>query len=174
MSVSLILIAPIGKVSPEVLEHLKENLKDRFGIAVQIVQPLEEPGFALDEKRNQYYSTKILDRLIKCKKGNEKILSVIDTDLFVPNLNFVFGEADIENGTCIISLSRLRQEFYKKEPDEALFLKRILKEAVHELGHTYGLGHCANPKCVMHFSNSLSDTDYKESDFCTRCRGKIK
>ena len=75
--------------------------------------------------------------------------------LFVPNLNYVFGEADIENGVCIISLSRLRQEFYDQKPDKVLFLRRTLKEAVHELGHTYGLGHCANPKCVMHFSNSL-------------------
>ena len=65
MSVSLILIAPIGKIDPEVLEHLKENLKDRFGIAVQIVQPLEEPGFALDEKRNQYYP---------CTKWNHGLL----------------------------------------------------------------------------------------------------
>jgi archaemetzincin len=174
MNVSLILIVPLGKISTEVLEYLQENLKDRFGIAVQIGQPLADPEYALYEKRNQYYSTKILDQVVKSKKEDEKILGVVDADLFVPNLNFVFGEADIENGVCLISLSRLRQEFYGQEPDEMLFLERVLKEGVHELGHTYGLGHCADPRCVMYFSNSLADTDYKRSSFCTRCRDKIK
>jgi archaemetzincin len=174
MSVLLILIIPIGQVDAQVLEQLKENLRDKFGIAVEISQPLEKPEYAYDKKRNQYHSTRILDRLADHKKGNEKILGIVSDDLYVPNLNFVFGEADIENGVCLISLARLSQEFYGEKPDKVLFLERAFKEAVHELGHTYGLGHCQDPKCVMYFSNSLADTDIKQSNFCARCSKKIK
>ena len=101
----------------------------------------------------------------------EKILGIIDQDLYVPKLNFVFGEAS--RRVAIISLTRLRNEFYSLPKDQTLFRKRVLTEAVHELGHTYGLEHCRNPHCVMFSSKSLIDTDLKGPDFCERCKSKI-
>jgi len=103
----------------------------------------------------------------------ERVVGIADVDLYVPRLSFVFGEADVGSGTAIISLCRLRQEYYGLAPDEALFLERATKEIVHELGHTFGLGHCPNDRCVMHFSNSLADTDLKNAQFCNRCRPRI-
>jgi archaemetzincin len=103
----------------------------------------------------------------------DKTLGVIDLDLYVPGLNFVFGEADPGSGVCVISLTRLRQEFYGRAPDEELFLKRAVKEAVHELGHLYGLPHCTDRRCVMYFSNSLPDTDKKTRRFCERCKKAV-
>jgi archaemetzincin len=101
----------------------------------------------------------------------EKILGIVDYDLYVPELNFVLGEAS--QRTAVISLTRLRQEFYNLPQNRSLFQKRALIEAVHELGHTYGLGHCGNPLCVMFFSNSLIDTDRKGSEFCPKCGSKL-
>jgi len=94
-------------------------------------------------------------------------------DIFAPGLNFVFGEADITGKRALISLQRLRQEFYGLPKNENLFQERALKEAVHELGHIYGLKHCFNLTCVMHFSNSLRDTDLKGWDFCCICQRKV-
>jgi archaemetzincin len=101
----------------------------------------------------------------------ERILGIVDLDLYVPRLNFVFGEAS--QRVAIISLTRLRDEFYHLPKDESLFRKRVLTEAVHELGHTYGLEHCRIPQCVMFFSKSLIDTDTKGPDFCPKCKNKI-
>jgi archaemetzincin len=101
----------------------------------------------------------------------ERILGIIDLDLYVSKLNFVFGEA--RQRVAIISLTRLRNEFYNLPKDETLFRKRVFTEAVHELGHTYGLRHCVNPNCVMFFSNTLTDTDKKGPDFCQRCKNKV-
>ncbi|MBI5187681.1 MAG: archaemetzincin family Zn-dependent metalloprotease [Nitrospirae bacterium] len=101
----------------------------------------------------------------------EKVLGIVDHDLYVPQLNFVFGEAGRK--MAVISLTRLRQEFYGLSEDRGLFHKRTLTEAVHELGHTYGLGHCRNPRCVMFFSNSLMDTDRKGPEFCLGCGGRL-
>ncbi len=102
------------------------------------------------------------------------LLGVIDQDLYVPELNFVFGEADVLGRIAVIGLPRLRQEYYGLDPDPELFLQRASKEAIHELGHTFGFGHCPDRKCIMHFSNSLGDTDVKAPRFCAACKKKLE
>src|SRR3990167_7486042 len=118
--------------------------------------------------------SKILEWLKNIPVMDTRILGIVDIDLYVPELNFVFGEADVAHGVCIISLVRLHQEFYGLPKNENLFFERALKEAVHEVGHTYRLGHCGDTRCIMHFSNSLQDTDIKGPDFCRRCKLKLR
>jgi archaemetzincin len=130
--------------------------------------------FVYNPERKQYYSSAILEKLQKMvPEACERSLGMVDVDLYVPDLNFVFGEADIKQKIALISTKRLRPEYYGLPKDERLFFDRILKESVHELGHTYGLGHCLDKKCVMFFSNSLKDTDVKSSAFCENCKNKL-
>jgi archaemetzincin len=103
------------------------------------------------------------------KSVADKVLGVTEVDLYVPRLNFVFGEAQCPGRTAVISLFRLKPEFYGQHPNRNLFVERSVKEAVHEVGHTLGLGHCHNPACIMFFSNSILDTDRKKLAFCERC-----
>ena len=171
--IASIILVPIGEVDKEALERLKDDLERIFNKEVSIAKAMPEPDYAFDKKRNQYLSTIILNTLIKQEgyKASEKVLGIVDHDLYVPQLNFVFGEARREG--AIISITRLRQGFYGLPEDKELFHKRVLTEAVHELGHTYGLGHCKNPRCVMFFSNTLADTDRKGYEFCTLCKRKL-
>lgn len=60
----------------------------------------------------------------------------------------------------------LRQEYHIQ--NDSLFYQRIIMEAVHELGHAFGLNHCNNSVCVMDFSNSIKDTDI--NSFCDMCK----
>ena len=94
-------------------------------------------------------------------------------DLYVPDLNFVFGEADTYSGVVLISVIRLRQEFYGLRPDKKLFKERAVKEAVHELRHVCGLDHYTHPDCIMYFYNSISDTDRKGPGFCRLCKERL-
>lgn len=101
------------------------------------------------------------------------MIAICDFDAYSNGLNFVFGEATLDGGVSAVYVPRLRQEFYGLKTDTSLFYKRIIKETVHELGHAFGLKHCVNQMCVMHFSNSLQDTDIKENNLCDSCKTRI-
>jgi archaemetzincin len=168
-----ILLVAVGKIDKEVMDWLRNDLNKIFKKQVWIGEGMPEPDYAYDHKRKQYLSTTILNAIEGQKEFScyEKILGMVDHDLFVPELNFVFGQASPK--AAVISLTRLRQTFYHLPEDQTLFHQRVLIEAVHELGHTHGLGHCRNPQCVMFFSNSLVDTDRKGSEFCPSCKSKL-
>jgi archaemetzincin len=168
-----ILLIAIGEVEAKIVEMLKYDLNKAFGKQVLVGKGMPRPDDAFNKKRNQYLSTAILKAMMQKKEylTYEKTLGIIDLDLYVPKLNFVFGEAS--RRVAIISLTRLRDQFYDLPEDHALFRRRVLTEAVHELGHTYGLVHCQNPHCVMFSSNSLTDTDTKGPNFCQRCKSKV-
>lgn len=170
-----IYLIPVGQVPETDLEKLTVPLQKEFGYPVVIGERIEDIGYAYDRNRSQYHSTPILNKIRKRKPEDAiKALGIFDKDLFVPALNFVFGEADLDGPVAVISLTRLRQDFYGLKSDESLFYERAIKEAVHELGHCFGLRHCSDTKCVMHFSNSLQDTDIKSVNFCSLCGKKLK
>ena len=170
-----IVIVAVGEVDGRILDGLQESVGKILEKEVSMGKPLKSPDYSYNGRRKQYFSSAILLKLREVERGiGDRVLGVVDLDLYVPSLSFVFGEADFENRMAIISLWRLRQEFYSLPEDVDRFKERVLKEAVHELGHTYGLGHCANPLCVMHFSNSLLDTDIKKVSFCPQCEKRFK
>jgi archaemetzincin len=135
------------------------------------------PIYLYDRRRKQWISDKILDWLLQnyIPDSNTKVLAICNFDAYSGDLNFVLGEAHLGGRVATIHLPRLRQELYVKKLDTSkLFEQRVIKEAVHELGHAFGLIHCEKSKCVMHFSNSLQDTDIKDHKFCERCDKILK
>lgn len=165
-----ITLKPLGKVDGEVIKKLGEKVNLVFHCPVEIKAGFSYVAYAYNLERRQYLASKLLDSLnAPPREKEEKVVGIVDVDLYAPRLNFVFGEADISSGVVIVSLCRLRQEYYGLPPDNDLFIERATKEVVHELGHTFGLGHCPNAKCIMHLSNCLADTDWKDATFCPEC-----
>ena len=172
-------VLPIGQVEEAVLQRIQEGVTRVFpDTTCRVVDgkmPLKETVF--NEKRKQFRSHAILSNVqgYAFKHPDfDRVLGVVDADIFVPELNFVFGEAVCPGKAALISLWRLRPEFYGEAPDVELFYARAVKEAVHELGHTLGLRHCSRLLCVMHFSNGVSDTDVKQRLFCDKCYLHVK
>jgi len=159
-----------SEVDSGVLEYLQEHLAEAFSRSVKRGSVFELLPEEFHTHRGQYYSTSILGRLRQMKPERDLLLAITEADLFAAGLNFVFGEADVYGRCAIISLARLRLACVGQPLTRELFLRRALTEAVHEIGHLLRLGHCPNPTCVMHFSNTLYDTDYKTSQFCSRCQ----
>jgi archaemetzincin len=136
---------------------------------------LADPCYAFEPERGQYFSGRILKEILHSEGLSSatadaiKVLGIVDVDLCTPILSFVFGEAQLGGKAAVISLCRLRQEFSGLPSNPQLLLQRAKKEALHELGHTFGLIHCRNPRCVMYFSNSVRNIDMKTANFCHNC-----
>ena len=126
-------------------------------------------AFAHHPERNQYHSTQLLEHLPRYSARGELIVGVTGHDLYIPILTFVFGEAHV-GGTCaVVSYHRLTQEFYGLPPDRQLLIDRLVKEIIHEAGHTAGLHHCDDYECVMAPSHAVEWVDMKGGAFCDRC-----
>jgi archaemetzincin len=164
----MICLVPIGEIETRVLEALKGPLAAGLSEAVEIGGKLDLPEGLWNAHRCQYVAEKIVSLVPLPPLGNRN-LGVSDRDIYSPGLNFVFGEAEIGGRRGLISIYRLRQAFYGLPEDAELLNLRTLKEAVHEIGHTHRLKHCSDPRCVMHLSSTLRDTDFKSAEFCPKC-----
>ncbi|MEN3039487.1 MAG: archaemetzincin family Zn-dependent metalloprotease [Candidatus Kryptonium sp.] len=170
-----ICIIKVGKVEDDSIEILQNGLKVYLGWNVKQVGEIKIPSQVYNPLRKQFNSSLILEQIRKEFKSKEFafVLGITEVDLYVQGLNFVFGEADPVEKICIISSFRLKPEFYGDKPSKDLFERRLLTEAVHEIGHLLNLKHCPNPACVMFFLNSILDTDRKGFLFCDGCRSKL-
>jgi archaemetzincin len=164
----------IGEKSDFDLNGLINPISARYPrIKVSIAAPMADPEEAFDSRRNQYHSTRILailERRILTLRM-DRLLGVAYFDLYVPGMNFVFGEARLPGRVGVISTYRLKPQ---SGDDLDMFHERVVKEVVHEIGHMAGLKHCSKKSCVMHFSRGLSDTDLKSPDLCGDCQSHLR
>jgi archaemetzincin len=160
-------------VDGERLETLGRSLRRTFGIPALVLTGRLDPSPTWHPERQQYHSSEMLAAVSRSDPGGDgPLLAVTGVDLYIPILTFVFGEAQHPGRYGLVSYHRLRQEFYGLPPDDAELDRRILKEAVHELGHTLGLAHCDDYSCVMASSHSVEWIDLKEPAFCESCGRK--
>ena len=176
----MIAVVSIGPLERWLIDGIVQFVRDyysRFGISVRFAGevPVGPFSVAFNPGRNQYLGRVFLPTLSSLANRLKAIavVGITDLDLYEEGLNFIFGLANPSLRSAVVSVRRLRNEFYGLEPDENLLLERAIKEVMHELGHVFGLSHCPNPKCVMHFSNSLLDTDVKGPLYCPVCERKL-
>lgn len=164
-------LVPLDHGSIETVRRLSNSLSEVLGLDPRVRKGgAVVPREAFNPMRRQHNASSIVSSFEGSEAGF--LLLVTDLDLYTSGLNFCFGLA--HRLTAIISLHRLRPEFYGETRDHSLLLRRAEKEAVHEICHLIGLRHCRDPLCVMHFSNQIGETDIKRKWPCKACLEKIK
>jgi len=163
----------ISKSLIEVVDYLYNKLQS-FLNHVSVLDLMEIPPL-YNSVRRQYNSYDIIKAI---KSRCDINIGILEEDIYSPGFNFVFGLAEIEDekavgGRAVVSIHRLKPEFYGFNADKDLLKIRTLKEVMHETGHILGLNHCPDSKCVMHFSNSIIDTDIKNWMYCPKCLKKL-
>lgn len=163
-------LVPIGSVPPKALEWIENAAAEWFPLPIRRLSALPIPANAYDAKRGQYQSVEMMKMLAQfIPSGAARILGVTDVDLAIPMLSFLFGQAQFDGSIAVVSLCRLHQEFYGLPEREDLLRERTVKEVLHELGHTFGLVHCADPACAMSLSTHIQFVDSKAERYCARC-----
>lgn len=164
----------VGEVEEAVLAAVSLRLEADLGLPVRRMEALPDPAYALDARRAQYSSVEIMKRLLEsAPAGAGRVLGITGRDIFIPVLSFLFGQAQLGGRVALVSVARLRQEFYGMPALANRLEERAVKESLHELGHTFGLTHCPDTRCAMALSTNLQQVDTKDSAFCSGCRSRI-
>ena len=163
-------MAAIGEVDKSVAAEAGRYIQERFASEVCCLPPIAIPDGAFDARRNQFSSVAFMLALAHGFPADaDRVIGLTECDLFIPMLTFVFGQAQLNGRAALVSLARLRQEFYGVTPDPDLLRLRLEKEIGHELGHSFGLIHCPERECVMSLATSIQEVDRKTAGFCHSC-----
>jgi len=169
-----IIISPIENIDVCNYQSLGQEIHRTFGFRTEIKSLLQDVNFAYDLTRDQYHSTAILEKLASTSPSRSiKVVAITHVDLFIPILTHVYGEAQLAGKACIVSTFRL-QEGLSITTMEKEFDNRVVKEVLHELGHTFNLRHCDDKSCIMHYCRSIKDVDRKTDQLCRYCKILLK
>jgi archaemetzincin len=169
-----ILLISFGYFESNLSERILADVEREFSIYVKTSDGHLDISEFYNPTRNQYDGNLLLNEIRnRFSENSFKTIGIFNVDLYIPILTYIFGQAYL-NGQCgIVSVYRLKNERYGLKSDESVFLDRIRKEVIHELGHMFGLIHCINPDCVMRSSTYVEDIDQKSHNLCPKCRAEI-
>jgi len=168
-------LLPVGTIGVSLLEDLREGISRRLPVRCEILPLKLDPAPSYHPERQQFHSSEILQRMQSLVRPRDwRFLAVAEVDLYIPILKYVFGEAQMGGPCAVVSTFRLRQEFYGLDRDDALLRERLLKEGIHELGHTLSLRHCQDYQCAMASSHSVEWIDLRDNQLCDACRYELE
>lgn len=160
----------LGCPDEEVMQVAAQTLTESLGFDVVDVGKRHPVTHAHSASRGQYDSFTLLRDLLTLRPRDAyRVLGITGCDLYVPALSFVFGQAQLGGPAALVSYARLRPEFYGLPPGPELLMERTAKTVLHEMGHTFGLTHCADPRCAMALATGIVQLDVKLPRYCASC-----
>jgi len=174
MNLENITLISFGYFEKGLLELIVDDIEREFSVPVKTREGYLDLSDYYDPARKQYNGNDLLKEIeLRFATETNKTLGLFNVDLFIPILTYIFGQAFLNGRSGIASIYRLSNERYGIKKDQSVFVDRIRKEVIHELGHTFGLFHCSNPTCVMRSSTYVEDIDQKEHSLCHKCKAEL-
>jgi archaemetzincin len=168
-SLKVLQLVSVGDIPGPLLRELEGPITAHLGVPVVLGKnTLTTPAYAFNKDRQQYHCNAVLRRLAPLAEPGGGVLGVTEVDLFVPDAPHVFGEADRESRTALMSLFRLRPG-----ADLELLRRRAQLEALHQAAHLVGLSYCEDVRCAMYLAQSLPEQDRKGLGLCNLCRNEL-
>ncbi|MCX7823083.1 MAG: hypothetical protein N2260_06555 [Syntrophobacterales bacterium] len=170
-SIGIVSVGKLGNLIPRVVAA---NIQGILDVPVSIIGEIEIPEETFILERRQYDAGLMLKILEEVSTNHFCILGVTYVDLCIPVFTYVFGEAQLGGRTAIVSTYRLQRGELGETISESVFYERVVKVALHEIGHVFSLYHCENEYCLMRFSSKLGALDSLPILFCDRCLFLLK
>ena len=170
MDLENITLISFGYFDQKLLEMVVPDISREFSFPVRTKSGNLDLSEFYDPARRQYNGTTLLKKIDNTfATDSSKTLGLFNIDLFIPILTYIFGQAYLNGRIGIVSIYRLSNEKYGIKTDHKILLERFRKEAIHELGHMFGLIHCSDPVCAMRSSTYVEDIDQKGHSLCPAC-----
>lgn len=179
-------IQPYVGFEPDLIDTIKVALERTYFAKVVVLPQMEVP-------KNSYVNIKTprfrADSLIKELKLNKSdtidyVLGLINSDISTtkrdkngkikePSSKYidwgVFGLGYQPGQSSIVSTFRIKTE------NKKLYIIRLKKVCIHEVGHNFGLKHCSSDMCVMQdAAETIKTVDNVKMELCEKCKQKIE
>lgn len=169
-STGLITVVPFGPVAGDLLRVVADSIQGLIRLPVDVHDTVALPDEAFMAPRGQYNAMALLKFLAENHGDSSlKVIGITAMDITNPILTYVFGEAYMDGTAAVMSYARLATTPAGDPIPWQHFLERVVKVAVHEIGHTFNLAHCHRGRCVMRSSHNLLQLDEKLNYLCDYC-----
>ncbi len=168
----VIALKPFGKIDTILLQILQSNISNSFHCPVVISEDAPHPSAAWHRIRQRYIADSLLTFLMKQHlAAGSRILGITNKDISTTknNTNWgIMGLGYCPGAACVISTYRVSPS----SANRAQFNNRMVKLALHELGHNFGAPHCPVTNCIMKDAEGKMHLD-REVSYCLGCRNRI-
>lgn len=173
--IATVAVAPLGPFPEGFLREIEAGLRAELGVGVVHLPSAPLPSSAWYAPRRRYRAERLIDALRpRLVAPATRILGVTQSDISTTAHGVhdwgVLGLGDLGGLGCVISTFRCRMN----APNEAQVHFRMVTTCIHEIGHTLGLEHCPDTRCLMTDARGLVRTvDQSSGHLCARCRSRL-
>jgi archaemetzincin len=163
-----------GELTDGEVAYVVRALAAFYDVTVTRLPTMALPKHAYYAPRGRYRAEKLLVFLeAHVPAGARRILGVTAVDISTSKPPYadwgVLGLAGVSAPSAVISSLRCK----RRSAGSSHATIRLGKTAVHEIGHTFGLGHCSSRGCLMEDAQGSVLTTDRERDLCTDCLAQL-
>ena len=157
----------------KVVSAVVAGLRAFFPVEVHVLPAAPLPKAAFYPARHRWRAERLLNWLQSHAPADaKKIVGLTSADISTQKDDVedwgVLGLGSLDGRACVLSSYRARRGVPVQ-----VELARMAKIAVHEVGHTFGLEHCATAGCLMEDARGKVKTVDGEDDLCPACRRQL-